>query len=104
MSHLCQSTTQLENAVCIGLHALAFCVHLHFVFSLEKLLSLANSSVLTKTDAHVYSASIVHQCRMLESQIGTDIVAECLHDPENAIFIVQFSKRDVLRWHSTLVF
>ena len=34
---------------------------------------------------------------MLESQLGTEIFAKCLHDPDNATSIVQSSKKDILR-------
>ena len=38
---------------------------------------------------------------MLESQLGTDIVAQCLDDPENAFFIARSSKKTILRKDST---
>ena len=34
---------------------------------------------------------------MLESQLGTDIVAQCLNDPENAFSIAKSSKKAILR-------
>ena len=34
---------------------------------------------------------------MLESQLGTNIVAQCLNDPENAFSIAKSSKKAILR-------
>ena len=38
---------------------------------------------------------------MLESQLGTDIIAQCLNDPENAFFIAKSSKKAILRKYFT---
>ena len=38
---------------------------------------------------------------MLESQLGTDIVAQCLNDPENASSIAKSSKKATLRKYFT---
>ena len=38
---------------------------------------------------------------MLESQLGTDIVAQCLNDPENASSIAKSSKKAILRKYFT---
>ena len=46
---------------------------------------------------NVYKTSLVQQCRMLESELKTDVVAKCLHDPENATSTVQSSKKVILR-------
>ena len=74
-------------------------------FFLEKLLYLANSSfrkdslcssIFTSLAIeNVYNTSIVQQCKMLVSQLWTNIVAKCLHNPENATSFVQSSKKDM---------
>ena len=38
---------------------------------------------------------------MLESQLGTDIVAQCLNDPENAFSIAKSFKKAILRKYFT---
>ena len=43
----------------------------------------------------VFETSIVQQCRMLESNLGTKILAQCLTDPENTTHTVK-SNRDHL--------
>ena len=45
---------------------------------------------------NIYEISIVQQCRMLEANICTSILAKCLSDPENAPKIVKNSKRCIL--------
>jgi exonuclease III len=43
-----------------------------------------------------FQVSLIQQCRMLESIIGTSILKDCLEDPENAIFIVRQAKKDII--------
>ena len=69
---------------------------------LSKLLRQNKDSLCSRiftflTIENVYNTSIVQQCRMLESELKTDIVAKCLHDPENATSIVQSSKKVILK-------
>ena len=45
----------------------------------------------------IYDISIIQQCRMLESELDTCVLAKCLSDPENAPNIVKKSKEYILR-------
>ena len=44
----------------------------------------------------VYDSSIVQQCRMLESVLGTDVLACCLTNPDSAGDIVKSNKCSIL--------
>ena len=44
----------------------------------------------------VFETSIFQQCRMLESNLGTNILAQCLTDPENATHTVKSNKDHLL--------
>ena len=87
------------NAVCIALHwpYMSTRIFLRKVAFLSKLLRQNKDSLCCRIFTslaieNVYNTSIVQQCRMLES----DIVAKCLHNPENATSIVQSSKKVIL--------
>ena len=45
----------------------------------------------------IYDISIIQQCRMLESELDTCVLAKCLSDPENAPNIVKKSKEYIFR-------
>ena len=45
----------------------------------------------------VYDSSIIQQCRMLESALGTDVLACCLSNPESAVDIVKSNKVHILK-------
>ena len=45
----------------------------------------------------VYSVSIVQQCRMLESELGTRTLASYLENPLDASITVKFVKADILK-------
>ena len=44
-----------------------------------------------------YSTSIVQQCRMLESALGTYVLAECLENPQDTPSIVRSCKERILK-------
>ncbi len=44
----------------------------------------------------IYKLSIIQQYRMLESELGTYVLAKCLSNPEYAPDIVKESKEDIL--------
>ena len=69
---------------------------------LSKLLSSSEgtlSSRVFKTLAmeDIYSISLVQQCRMLESTLGTNVVTECLKNPDAASSIVNTWKKQLLK-------
>ena len=81
---------------------LSTCIFLRKVAFLSKLFCqnkdcLCSRIFMTLAIENVYNTPIVQQCRMLESQLQTDIVAFCLHNPENATSVVQSSTKDILR-------
>ena len=41
--------------------------------------------------------SVVQQCRMLEVQLGTDVVEQCLQDPDNALSTFRSRKNMLLK-------
>ena len=46
---------------------------------------------------NVYDCSIVQQCRMLEVQLGTTVLGDCLSNPTDAIQIVKDNKELILK-------
>ena len=46
---------------------------------------------------NVFETSIVQQCKMLEANLSTCILAKCLSDPENAPGIVRSNRKHILR-------
>ena len=44
----------------------------------------------------IFETSIVQQCRMLEADLGTCVLAKCLSDPENVPDIVRSNKKHIL--------
>ena len=68
---------------------------------LAKLLCSKNDSISTRVFNSlaiddVYDSSIVQQCGMLESVLGTDVLACCLTNPDSAGDIVKSNKRRIL--------
>ena len=94
-------TLTAKNAVRIGLHwpSISTRIFLRKVASLSTLLrknkdNLCSRTFVSMAIEDIYNTSIIQQCRMLESQLGTDIVAQCLRDPDNAISFVRSSKKN----------
>ena len=92
-----------KSAVRIGLHwpTVATCILIRKLSFLSKLLSgskdIISRRVFTSIAMdNIYEISIVQQCRMLEANICTSILAKCLSDPENAPEIVKNNKRCIL--------
>ena len=93
------------NAVHIGLHwpSMSTRIFLRKILFLSKLLCNYKDTLCSRvfTTLIIYNTSIVQQCRMLESQLGTDIAAQYLNDPENAFSIAKSSKKAILRKYFT---
>ena len=75
---------------------------------LSKLLSGSNDTISRRVFSSlavedVYESSIVQQCRMLESKLGTHVLAKCLSDPENAPDAVRSCKESILRSDLTIL-
>ena len=92
-----------NNAIRIGLHwpTVSTRILLRKLSFLAKLLCSKNDSISTRifnslAIDDVYDSSIVHQCRMLESVLGTDVLACCLTNPDSAGDIVKSNKRRIL--------
>ncbi len=69
---------------------------------LAKLLTTPNDSISKRIFSSlaivdIYSSSIVQQCRMLESTLGTHILAQCLQHPQEAASIVRSGKTSILK-------
>ena len=45
----------------------------------------------------IYNISVVQQCKMLEATLATDIVDQCLSNPNNAPEIVRINKKLLLK-------
>ena len=92
-----------NNAIRIGLHwpTVSTRILLRKLSFLAKLLCSINYSISTRVFNSlaiddVYDSSIVQQCRMLESVLGTDVLACCLTNPDFAGDIVKSNKRRIL--------
>ena len=92
-----------QSAVRIGLHwpTVATRILIRRLSFLSKLLSGSKDTISRRVFTslameNIYDISIVQQCRMLEANICTSILAKCLSDPENAPEIVKNSKRCIL--------
>ena len=92
-----------NNAIRIGLHwpTVSTRILLRKLSFLAKLLCSINDSISTRVFNSlaiddVYDSSIVQQCRMLESVLGTDVLACCLTNPDFAGDIVKSNKRRIL--------
>lgn len=93
-----------NNSVRIGLHwpTMSTRILLRKLAFLAKLLSPTNDSLSGRVFTSlaiddVYESSVVQQCRMLESCLGTDILASCLSDPDSAVNIVKSNKSLLLK-------
>ena len=70
--------------------------------SLCKILSSSEDTLSTRVfttlaSDNVYNISVVQQCRMLEVQLGTNVVEQCLHDPDNALSTLRLRKNMLLK-------
>ena len=90
-------------AVRIGLHwpAVSTRILIRKLGFLSKLLSSSKDTISSRVFTSlaiedVFETSIVQQCRMLESNLGTNILAQCLTDPENATHTVKSNKDHLL--------
>lgn len=93
-----------NNAIRIGLHwpTVSTRILLRKLSFLAKLLSSKNDSISTRVFNSlaiddVYDSSIVQQCRMLESALGTDVLACCLLNPDSAVDSVKRNKHRILK-------
>ena len=91
------------NAVCICLHwpSMSTQIFLRKILFLSKLLCYSKDTLSSRVFTclaieDIYNTSIVQQCRILESQLGTDIVAQRLNDHENAFSTANSSKIAIL--------
>ena len=90
-------------AVHIGLHwpTVATRILIRKLSFLSKLLSATKDTISHRVFTSlamedVFETSIVQQCRMLEADLGTCVLAKCLSDPENAPDIVRSNKKHIL--------
>ena len=88
------------NAVRIGLHwsSMSTRIFLRKILFLSKFLcnskdTLCSRVFISLEIEDIHNTSIVQQCRMLESQLGTDTVAQCLNVTENDFSIAKSSKK-----------
>ena len=92
-----------KSAVRIGLHwpTVATRVLIRKLGFLSKLLS-GNEDTISRriftslAMENIYKTSIVQQCRMLEANLDTCVLAKCLSDPVNARYIVRENKKHIL--------
>ena len=99
-----------KTSVRIGLHwpTVATRTLIRKLNFLSKLLSGSNDTISRRVFSSlavedVYESSIVQQCRMLESKLGTHVLAKCLSDPENAPDVVRSCKESILRSDLTIL-
>jgi hypothetical protein len=90
-------------AVRIGLHwpTVATRILIRKFSFLSKLLSGTKDTISRRVFSslameNLYETSIVQQCRMLEANLGTCVLAKCLSDPESAPDIVRSDKKHLL--------
>ena len=90
------------HAIRIGLHwpTVSTRILLRKLSCLAKLLCSKNDSISTRVFNSlaiddVYDSSIIQQCRMLESVLGTDVLACCLTNPTSAGDIVKSNERRI---------
>ena len=93
-----------KSAVRIGLHwpSVATRVLIRKLSFLSKLLSGTMDTISRRIFTflameNVFETSIVQQCKMLEANLSTCILAKCLSDPENATGIVRSNRKHILR-------
>ena len=91
-------------AVRIGLHwpTVATRVLIRKFSFLSKLLSGTKDTISRRVFSslameNIYETSIVQQCRMLEANLGTCVLAKCLSDPEGAPDIIRRDKKHILK-------
>ena len=100
---LCVPKFYSRLAVHIGLHwpAVSTRILIRKLGFLSKLLSSSKDTISSRMFTSlaiedVFETSIVQQCRMLESNLGTDILVQCLTDPENATHTVKNNRDHLL--------
>ena len=94
-----------NNVVRIGLHwpSVGTRILLRKLAFLGKLLSSSDDTMSTRVfttlaiDNAYDNISVVQQCRMLEVQLGTNVVEQCLQDPDNAFSTFRSRKNMLLK-------
>ena len=92
-----------NDVIRIGLHwpAVATCILLRKLTFLSKLLSnykdTMSSRIFISLVIEDINISVVQQCKMLEATLATDIVDQCLSNPNNAPEIVRINKKLLLK-------
>ena len=101
---LCLPKFHSKNVVRIALHwpSMATRILIRKLTFLAKLLSntkdIISGRIFTSLAVvDVYNVSIVQQCRMLESELGTHTLASCLENPPEATITVKSAKATILK-------
>ena len=92
------------KVVRLGLHwpSMSTRVLIRKLTFLAKLLAMPDDTISKRiftslAIVDVYNSSIVQQCRMLESDLGTHFLAQCLVHPQEASSIVKSCKASILK-------
>lgn len=99
----CLPQTHSGKVVRLGLRrrSVSTCVLIRELTFLAKLLTIPDDTISKHTSSSwaivdIYSSSIVQQCRMLESALGTHIVGQCLEHLQKASAVVRSYKTIIL--------